>query len=363
MELLNETIIAPHAGWGTPATDCGIFPGLCRNADGSLALLAVSGSDFESSDQRIVIYRGSADGMEWQSCGDYGHISVNEHVFTGCAKPTVLDNGEIVALGYGFECDKPEMSLSDYCEKYGRFPTVHDFVLFSQDGGKTYSKPEYIDTPEGGIEFSGPALKVGDRLLAFGPPFNTDETGQIGLCYESLDGGHSWKRKSVFFKGGNITAWETRSTLLADGRIVLVFWAFDLEKQKHLTNRLAISNDNGQSWNVIDTCIQGQAANLLPLDGDLLGIVYTKREGNDPGVYFAKVKLEGQKITLIDTTLLYDASLGTNANGNILTQFASLKFGQPSLTRLVDNSLLLLFWHRNGAGQYELVLRKFKAEF
>lgn len=358
-ELIKETILAPKAEWCSPAVECGIFPGLARNSDGSLCLLAVCGSEFESSDQRIVIYRGKASGTEWELQGDFGAIHVNGHIFTGCAKPTVLPDGSIIALGYGYECDKPEMSLSDYADKFGHFPTVHNFTMFSRDGGRTYSAPEYFATA-GGIEFSGPALQVGNRLLAFGPPFSTSATGQRGLCYESLDGGHSWTQKSVFFEGDNITAWETRSALLPDGRIALIFWAFDLKTQKHLTNRLAISDDIGQSWKVIDTGIPGQASNFLVCDNDTLGILYAKREGTDPGVYLAKTKLAGNSLTVQETLNLYDATHGANANGNILNQFANLKFGQPSITRLADNSLLLLFWRRNEFGRYEIVLRKFR---
>lgn len=359
-ELLNETILAPKADWCTPAVNCGIFPGLCRNTDGSLSLLAVCGSDFESSDQRLAIYKGNAAGTEWELLGNIGEITKNGHRFTPTAKPTCLDDGSIVALGYGFECDKPELSISDYAAKFGHFPPVHDFVLFSHDGGKTYSAPQYFDTPEGGIEFSGPALPVGNRLLAFGPPFNTNDSGQRGLCYESLDGGHTWHKKSTYFEGGTITAWETRSALLPDGRIVLVFWAFDLAAQKHLTNRIAVSADNGESWKVFDTGIQGQAANLILFPDDTIGILYSKREGENPGVYLALSQLNDDSIAVKDTALLYDATHGANANGNILNQFANLKFGQPSIYRLADNTLLLLFWHRNAQGGYELILRKFR---
>ena len=359
--LLHETIFAPNAHWCNPAVECGIFPGICVKPDGSLALLAVCGSDFESADQRVVAYAGSADGTQWTPCGDWGEIRSNGHLFNVAAKPTLLPDGTILALGYGYERERPDLSISEYAEKFGHFPTVRNFVAYSRDGGRTYTPPEFLDLPHGGVEFSGPAIVLPDgRLLAFGPPFSVAAEGQLGICYESTDQGHTWREKSVFHHGGNITAWETRAACLPDGRLAVVFWAFDLEAQKHLPNRLAVSDDGGASWRLVDTGLPGQAANLLIApDGDALQVIYAKREGDEPGVYCARGVLRGTGFEVSRTDRLYDVTGGANAKGQITTQFYNLKFGQPSLTRLADGTALLLFWRKSTAGRYEIVIRKF----
>ena len=358
--LLHETILAPAAHWCAPAVECGIFPGLCARPDGTLALLAVCGSDFESADQRVVAYQGSPDGTQWTPCGDWGEIRSRGHLFNAAAKPTLLPDGTILALGYGYERDQPDLSISEYTEKHGRFPTVRNFVAYSHDGGQTYTPPEFLDLPHGGIEFSGPAVAAPDgRLLAFGPPFSVAADGQQGICYESADQGRTWREKSVFHHGGSITAWETRAAFLPDGRLAVVFWAFDLHAQKHLTNRLALSDDGGESWTILDTALPGQAANLLPNPDGSLGILYAKREGDAPGVYLASCDLRGNTLALRDTVQLYDVQDGANAQGRITTQFYNLKFGQPSLTRLADGASILLFWRKSPAERYEIVLRKF----
>ena len=359
--LLHETVLAPAAHWCSPAAECGLFPGVCARPDGSLALLAVSGSDFESADQRVVAYAGSADGTRWTPCGDWGEIRSNGHLFNATAKPTPLPDGTLLALGYGFERDIPDLSISEYAERHGRFPTVRNFVAYSHDGGRAYAPPEFLDLPRGGIEFSGPALALPDgRLLAFGPPFSVSAGEQTGLCYESADRGHTWREKGVFHHGGDITAWETRAALLPGNRLAVVFWAFDLKAQRHLTNRLALSDDGGESWRVIDTALPGQAANLLPEPDGTLGVVYAKREGDRPGVYYARCALREDAITVLDAVQLYDALGGANAKGQITTQFYNLKFGQPSLTRLADGTSLLVFWRKSPAGRYEIVIRKYR---
>ncbi len=359
--LLHETIFAPNAHWCSPAVECGIFPGISVKPDGSLALLAVCGSDFESADQRVVSYAGSADGTQWTPCGDWGEIRSNGHLFNVTAKPTLLPDGALLALGYGYERDLPDLSISEYAERHGRFPTVRNFVAYSHDGGRTYTPPAFLDLPRDGIEFSGPAITLPDgRLLAFGPPFSVSTEGQIGLCYESADQGHTWREKSVFHSGGNITAWESRAALLSDNRLAVIFWAFDLKTQKHLTNRLALSNDGGESWRVIDTALPGQAANLLPAPDGIRGVIYAKREGDRPGVYYARCALHEDALTVLDTVQLYDAQGGANAKGQITTQFYNLKFGQPSLTRLADETALLVFWRKSPSGRYEIVIRKYQ---
>ena len=359
--LLHETVFAPTAHWCSPAVECGIFPGICVKPDGSLALLAVCGSDFESADQRVVSYAGSADGTQWTPRGDWGEIRSNGHLFNVTAKPTLLPDGTLLALGYGYERDLPDLSISEYAERHGRFPTVRNFVAYSHDGGRTYTPPEFLDLPRDGIEFSGPAITLPDgRLLAFGPPFSVSAEGQIGLCYESADQGHTWREKSVFHDGGDIAAWESRAALLPDNRLVVIFWAFDLKTQKHLTNRLALSNDGGESWRVLDTALPGQAANILPAPDGTLGVIYAKREGDRPGVYYARCALRKDALTVLDTVQLYDAKGGANAKGQITTQFYNLKFGQPSLTRLADETALLVFWRKSPAGRYEIVIRKYQ---
>ena len=137
--LLHETVFAPTAHWCSPAVECGIFPGICVKPDGSLALLAVCGNDFESADQRVVSYAGSADGTQWTPRGDWGEIRSNGHLFNVTAKPTLLPDGTLLALGYGYERDLPDLSISEYAEKHGRFPTVRNFVAYSHDGGRIYN--------------------------------------------------------------------------------------------------------------------------------------------------------------------------------------------------------------------------------
>ncbi len=357
-QVFENVILAPEVC--TQKIASGIFPGLCVNPDGSTALLLVSGSDFESADQKLCALRGDSKAGNWQLESIVPDDETMKLPFTASAKPAVLADGTIVALGYGFDREDPNETLSGYAEKHGRFPTVRNAVWFSKDGGKSYSVPHWIEHNYGGIEFSCPALRLRNgNLLGFGAPFNLTASGQRGLCFESVDGGLNWREKSTFFDGGHIAPWECRGIELSDGRIVVVFWAFDLAVQKHLTNHLAVSEDGGDSWAVIDSQLPGQASNLLELDpvNGEFGLLQARREGSDPGIYLSRVSLK--RNTLIcksDSVRLYDAAGKSNAEGDITKQFYNLKFGQPALHQLSDGSAVLVFWRCNDAGRYEIVL-------
>lgn len=360
LKFIKEITLAPQTNWLSSPVESGIFPGLCLKKDGTLSLLFISGSDFESSDQRVFSYSGTPDGLDWTYRSLWDEIRIDGHIFTACAKPTVLPDGRLLALGYGYVRDMPEMSISEYAEKHGRFPTVKNFVAFSDDGGYTYAKPEFLNLPRPGIEFSGPAVLMDDgRLLAFGPPFNIENQGQIGLCYESIDGGKTWREKSIFHHGNTVATWECRGISLGGPRVAVIVWCFDCQKQCHLTNRLAFSEDAGETWQLFDTGLPGQAANLLKFPDKSLGIVYAKREGEKPGIYLAKGQLLPEKGWIItETELLYDAAQSANVEGQILQQFNNLKFGQPSLTTLQDGSYLLLFWQKRD-DKYQVIIRKY----
>ena len=125
--------------------------------DGKILVLYNSGSGFESSDCRMYKAWSSDEGESWQSDGlmyDLSRIKF-DFPFTDCVKPTVLNNGEILAAGYGFLRDRPDMGLSDYAEAFGRYPEIKNITMRSTDNGKTWSQPEIIEHPYDGLELSG----------------------------------------------------------------------------------------------------------------------------------------------------------------------------------------------------------------
>lgn len=330
-----------------PDCRCAIFPGGTRLKDGSLLLLFVAGDSFESADQHVVKARSFDNGQNWIFEGNlYDHSSLPFSMpFSDCCKPTLLENGEIIATGYGYIRDLPEMGLSDYAEKYGRFPEVRNFLIHSCDNGQTWNGPEFIHHRYDGLELSGPALAIHNKkLLIFAPPFTIDPQKQRGLCFACEFGVTQWREIGVFFDKPGVAPWEVRSCQLASGRIVLVIWAYDLIRQQHLNNQLVFSDDNGKTWSQpLDIGLPGQASNLAAI-GNKMYLVQTRREGSECGIYLHRLELNRDSVSIKESCCLMNANNLASDTGRIEKQFQSLKFGQPSLIYISENKYLLLFW-------------------
>ena len=342
MKDMNMKIVAKSSIKGTP-TSCSRFPGAARLKDGSIVILYEDGEVFESPNNFMRIARSQDNGRTWQDGGpmhDMASLGL-PYPFTESCKPTAIGDNELIALGYGFERDEPELGLSAYAEKYGHFPTGHNTVSHSRDGGRTWSLPTFISHPYDVIEFSGPALWCAEEetLLAFGPPFVFKSDVQRGICFASKDRGLTWQEQGTYFNSPAIAPWETRSLKMSgSNRIWVVLWAFDLQKSQHLCNQLVYSDDLGKTWSdPIDTGVRGQAANLFEKDG-ILYLLYTKREGDDPGIYCVPA-LEAK-----EAVCLWSSPMASTSNGTIIKQFHNLKFGQPSMMPLDNGEWMLLFW-------------------
>ena len=335
---------------GRPGS-CSRFPGAALMNDGKIVILYDDGPDCDSPEHEMRIAFSCDRGRSWQDGGlmyDQAKLGL-PYRFTENCKPTLIDNDELVSVGFGFLRVEPELSLSDYAVKYGKFPPSYNTFSRSIDSGRNWQPPEFIlhrfDTA---LELSGPALWCAEErtLLVFGPPFVLQGQSQRGVCMGSRDRGKTWEEHGTFYSSEHIAPWEVRSLREPSGRIWLVFWAYDLEKKIHLNNQLVYSDDCGCSWSpALNTGIFGQAANLFAVAGQKF-LLYTVREGEHTGIYCAGFDWQNDNVLVIgEPALLWEAGNRALPSGErIEKQFRNLKFGQPSVTDLGDGEYLLLFW-------------------
>ena len=348
-----------------PGIHDAMFPGATVLPDGKILLLFNAGSGFEASDCRMYKAWSCDHGESFQFDGLMYDVDNTpfELPFTDCVKPTVLDNGEILAVGYGFLRDEPAMGLSDYAEKYGRFPQGKNHTLRSLDNGKTWGEFTVIDHEFEGLELSGPAIKGLDgKLHFFAAPFVLKSEMQTGLSYESSDNGRTWQRTGNFFESADVAPWEVRGIQLPSGRIVLILWCFDLKNQSHCNTTLVWSDDFGATWSKpCDTKLRGQASNML-LYKDELYLLQARREGDHPGIYLNKVTFdENDALQVYEDHCVWDASGQASKGDRIEQQFVTMRFGQPSALKLNENDFVLFFWHCDGK-TYSVQAWKIKIE-
>ena len=118
-----------------------------------------------------------------------------------------------------------------------------------------------------------------------------------------------------------------------------------MKKQRHLANHVVWSDDDGRTWSKpIDTGLRGQASNLFLFKGKL-GVLQARREAPRPGICLSIIDLHDDSVNVIDEAYAWDAAGLANKQGNIETQFAALKFGQPSMVQTTDSQYVLFFWN------------------
>ena len=261
-------------------------------------------------------------------------------------KPTVLSDGTLIAIGYGFYRDNPENFVNP---ETGGLPDGANYVSFSHDNGHSWSHPEKISHGHPEIlETSGPCieLKNGD-LIASGPPMpmwdGTRPSGMQGFLLRSSDKGKTWDDKTVYYKNGNIFPAECRQCEMQNGRIVMIIWCLDEVAGKSLTNHVVVSEDNGITWSEpIDTGVSGQASNLMYLGDERLLVIHCVREG-DVGLYVHLVDFTNNEWNILSKTKVW-GNAPSKQIGRLADMGKGLKFGQSSLLQLDNSEILATHW-------------------
>jgi len=89
----------------------------------------------------------------------------------------------------------------------------------------------------------------------------------------------------------------------------------------------------------------GQASNVLSPGGDLLLTIHAHR-GEDVGLYVRVVDFSRNVWKLVEETVIWGGGTRRQTTGGqaMVDMFASLRFGQPSLTRVGAGEYLATHW-------------------
>ena len=324
------------------------FPGVAKLPNGELLALFVMGEAFEAANCRAHKARSLDGGASWQYEGPMfpDGASVFGPTFSDGYKPTTLADGTLLAAGYGFVREDPELSLSDAIAR-GALPPCHNVVARSVDGGRHWTPPAPMGAEVDGLELSGPAVCLRDgRVVCAAPRFSPFPDGpQQGLTFSSGDQGRSWRRLGDYFDLPGVTAWETRCVESEPGKLALLLWAYDLRRREHQCNYFATSDDGGETWNApVATGVMAQASTLLYLGGQRLLTLHAHRSAEECGLFLRHVDIAGGRFETLDSRPLWQQASMRNADGGIDRQFANLKFGQPGLLHVTGDDYLAYCW-------------------
>ncbi|HEV2294447.1 MAG TPA: sialidase family protein [Tepidisphaeraceae bacterium] len=332
----------------------GFFPGIARVPSGDLVALVSIGEAFESNDQQTFIVRSTDRGRTWRM---QGPLHREQRRGLGSLKPTLIENGALIAVGYMFYRDNPDTLVNP---DTGGLPGGDNLVSFSTDEGRTWSLPVRMDLTRPEIlELAGPCIQLrgSGELLALASPLTrwdgTRPSGNVGIVLRSKNRGLSWNDRGLYFDHPGIMPLEARVCQMEDGRVVGIVWALDEERGVALNNHLVVSRDEGKTWSPpTDIGIAAQASNLLPLRGNQLLSIHAHRECEPTGVIVRLCALAAND----GWTTLTELNLWDRAVAKRVTGFGdmgtNLKFGQPALLALGDSEYLAYHWSiENGQGR------------
>jgi hypothetical protein len=157
----------------------------------------------------------------------------------------------------------------------------------STDGGENWSSPVLMDTApfEVPTPVTGPVLRLfsGDLACQFELNKHYDDPApwqHSSVMMFSSDGGRTWPSHAITSHDptGPLYYWDQRPAVLADGRILDLFWTFDREAAVDLNIHACESFDHGRTWSTMwETGVAGQPAPPLSLPSGALAMVYVDR--------------------------------------------------------------------------------------
>ncbi len=337
------------------------FPNICQLADGTLLAAMKIGEAFESADGASYLCRSTDGGKTWSAPKRMFDPNQLGRPFSGSCKITALPDGRIIAIGYVFFRDDPDMPVGNPVTG----GLLDDFVFCScsEDYGETWSPMEEIKCAWGPhVEASAPLCVLQDGSLITPitgfPSWDGSVRGpSVGRALRSFDLGKTWNDEAVCMDfGRNVTCYEQRMCQLESGAIICIGWNQDVETGKRLNNHYTVSCDNGKTWSApISTGIQGQASAVCAIGGEkLLAVHAIRRDTDRPGIYGYVVDFSEKTWNIVDEALLWEPVVPMIKDGKMAEIFSFLKFGQPMAVKLADGRLLLSFWYAQ-EGQYKTV--------
>ena len=352
IKKISEHVIYRYNGVAFPDQHAK-FPGVVQLNSGRLIATYEIRNDVGFASSSTFLSWSDDEGASW-----HGHRELYDssklylgHNISETLKPTVLNDGRIIAIGYRFHRKDAGVSIGNPVTE-GLLPG-DNVVCFSEDDGESWTLPKVIphDYPEL-LEISGPCIELeSGKLIAVSCPFKmwdgSNPSGQSGVLLVSNNKGKSWDCRSKYFTTPNnkVTPWEGRICEMQPGRLVAIVWAYDFENKAHLPNYVVVSNDAGKSWQKpFPTDIMAQASNIIWLGENLLLSIHSHRADNPIGLFVRIINFKNNQWQVVSEKMIWGKSEKKASQGNIIEQFVNLKFGQPSLLRLHSGDILATHW-------------------
>jgi len=232
------------------------------------------------------------------------------------------------------------------------------FLAFSEDEGARWSEPKLVDTSPFHIPtpLTGPVLRLPNGELACQfelnkPYYDTSEWRHSSVMLFSKDGGESWPEHVITSNDprNRIFYWDQRPAVLADERLLDLFWTYDNRDAVYLTIHARESMDNGRTWSPMwDTGVPGQPAPPVSLPGGRIGMVYVDRTG--PPAIRMRASSDGGRTWPERTQIsLYETAKASQTTKkqrmqDAWTEMGAFSVGLPATACLANGDVLVVYY-------------------
>ena len=296
------------------------------------------------------ISRSTNGGNSWS---EQGAIWPNRKVkFSIIGSVSLAPTGDLFFYGIQIPIDTPGELFS---RKSPSRIKQNDLIWAkSTDHGWTWSEPQIISKPTtGSAEAPGPmcVTRSGRWLACYVPYRSFDQSLEIDrrqiVVVSSDDQGTTWSGQSMLrFDPPQSSGSEAWVVELADGKLLGACWHINEDIGEDYPNACAVSTDNANSWGPTHaTGILGQSPGLAELPDGRALMVYNQRKQSPYGVRLALAEIRENKFHRLADQLVWQAESPTQSqsSGNHV-DWEDFAFGEPSVTVLNQNELLVTLW-------------------
>jgi hypothetical protein len=167
----------------------------------------------------------------------------------------------------------------------------------------------------------------------------------------SSDCGATWSAPVTFGDGEAIGKgfWHGRIITMGDGSLYVLFWSAEAGTLETIPLHYSVGSPDGRQWSEPQqTNIPGQTNYPVDLGNGRMAVIYTRREGDNPG-FFVTLSTDGGKTFDIDNQIrVWDATgrdkLGVSAPDSYPRSHDTIAFGAPTAIPLLNGDFLVSFW-------------------
>lgn len=357
VRILSDVAVTPNLQAEVKST-CAC-PTMCRLANGDIVLIYREGETKHSLDGVLKAQRSTDGGQSWSkpiSIYDGTNKTIPESVHNGAL--CQANDGSVVAIFTATEVKNADAFI--YSEE-GREQRQILYVATSQDGGKTWAAPQEHKIPEAPPLIYNNArplsLSNGDLLVPFDVMGPQNQVFAMNSNYSPSRNAFEPLVMAAGDESATISYGDAKLARLADGRILMLIWAFVTASDETIDVQRCVSSNDGKTWSKPESIgIRCQITMPLALVENHVIAASNVRVAPD-GIHLWHSNDNGQSFHADAPIQMWHPQLGRavgeplratdgaqTEGGKVWQALAGFTFGNPDMVLLDDRSVLLTYY-------------------